>query len=227
MKNTLLVENFTSVGELIENATALADMELKAYLSSLSSSQQQQFIAENINGVVTNVKANKEMRYKEAANQLLNADNSITAAGYYLTRTADLNDLAGDINEVAAKQANAATINKDITSRQYEINEWANSNKLDTLFFMQVLFISLTLTGTLYFLFLNGLVPSYIFGLFVFLIFIAAVSTLIFRARYTNVVRDPRYWNRRSFPGSMTPATIVAAAPAAPAATTSTTPPRA
>ena len=81
--------------------------------------------------------------------------------------------------------------------RQYEINEWTSNNKLDTLFFLQILFISLTLTAVFLFLMQNGLLPYYLFGLFSFLTVAFAVIVLIYRARFTAVKRDGRYWNKQ------------------------------
>ena len=44
--------------------------------------------------------------------------------------------------------------------RQYEINEWTSNNKLDTLFFYQLLLITLSITAPLLYLNKNGLLPS-------------------------------------------------------------------
>jgi hypothetical protein len=202
MRGGFNVEGFANLSELIDQASALSDMELKTYLSSLSASQQADFVANNINQAVSNVTAAKQLRFNEASAQMVAADNSVVGAAYYLARTSDLNHLANDIDQVAAKQAATAQLNGELAGRQYEVNEWANSNKLDSLFFLQVLFICLTLLGTLYFLTLNGLLPQYLFGLFTFIIFISAVAVLIFRARFTNVARDSRYWSKQRFPSS-------------------------
>ena len=83
--------------------------------------------------------------------------------------------------------------------RQYEINEWTSNNKLDTLFFYQLLLITLSITAPLLYLNKNGLLPSPAFYGIVGVLGIAVVLTLIVRYQYTIGSRDLRYWNRRRF----------------------------
>lgn len=194
------VEGFLTLQEIQSEASTLTDMELKAYLNSLSPADQQSLLGGAIQSAVDNTKAQKETTFKQAFNNITNSDNSITQAGYYLSRTQDLNTMASSINEIAAKQAQAATVNKELATRQYQINEWSASNKLDTLFFLQVLFITLTLLGALYFLVKIGMVPNFLFVLLSMILLVGALLTLFIRWRYTSTVRDPTYWNRRRFP---------------------------
>jgi hypothetical protein len=190
-------EPFLDINTIITDVKSLSDLELKAYLGSLSAADASAFTAANRQAALDSVTASKATNYTNASNMLLGADNSITSAAYYLLRTQDLTNLASDVNEVTTKQATEHTINKQLADRQYEINEWSNSNKLDTLFFLQVLFISLTLTAVFLFLMKNGLLPFYLFGLFSFLTVAFAILVLIYRARFTAVKRDGRYWNKQ------------------------------
>ena len=89
--------------------------------------------------------------------------------------------------------------NNNSTERQYEINEWTSNNKLDTLFFYQLLLITLTLLAPLLYLKKNGIIPSTLFYGVSGILAIAVVLTLIVRAQYTYGTRDLRYWNRRRF----------------------------
>ena len=190
-------EPFLDVNDLITDLQSLSDLELKAYLSTLSANDRNTFVQGNITTAVNKVTDSKATNYTNASKMLLGADNSVTSAAYYLLRTEDLTNLATDLNDVATKQVTENTINKQLADRQYEINEWSNSNKLDTLFFLQILFISLTLTAVFLFLMQNGLLPYYLFGLFSFLTVAFAVIVLIYRARFTAVKRDGRYWNKQ------------------------------
>ena len=190
-------EPFLDVNALITDVQSLSDLELKYYLTSLNDSQRTAFINNGITSAIDSVSASKATNYTNASKMLLGADNSVTSAAYYLLRTEDLTNLATDLNDVATKQVTENTINKQLADRQYEINEWSNSNKLDTLFFLQILFISLTLTAVFLFLMQNGLLPYYLFGLFSFLTVAFAVIVLIYRARFTAVKRDGRYWNKQ------------------------------
>jgi len=192
-------EPFLDINTIITDVKSLSDLELKAYLASLSPADLSAFTAANTATAISSVTASKATNYTNASNMLLGADNSITSAAYYLLRTQDLTNLASDVNQVTTKQATEHTINKDLADRQYEINEWSNSNKLDTLFFLQILFISLTLTAVFLFLMKNGLLPYYLFGLFSFLTAAFAVLVLIYRVRFTAVKRDGRYWNKQKW----------------------------
>ena len=192
-------EPFLDVNTLITDLQSLSDLELKAYLSTLSAADRSTFVQGNITTAVNKVTDSKATNYTNASKMLLGADNSVTSAAYYLLRTEDLTNLATDLNNVTTKQVTENTINKQLADRQYEINEWSNSNKLDTLFFLQVLFISLTLTAVFLFLMKNGLLPYYLFGLFSFLTVAFAVIVLIYRARFTAVKRDGRYWNKQKW----------------------------
>lgn len=193
------------VGSLIDQTQLLSDMELQAYLSSLGESGRGDFTASNVSDAINTVKSVKQQRYKDMAHQIIGADNNITAAAYYAARTQDLKDMAGDIDQVAIKQIKTSDINHDLVGRQYEINEWANFNKLDTLFFMQVLFICLTFVSGILFLKINGIIPSFLFTLLAFLAALVAVFTLVTRARTTSVARDSRYWHKMRFPKEVDP----------------------
>lgn len=193
-------EPFVDLATLISQAQLTGDMELQAYLASLNSSQQSEFSASNIHDAITSVQNVKQQQFSDMTDQVIGADNSITSAAYYLARTNDLKEMATDIDEVAAKQLKVSDINSDLTERQYEINEWSNFNKLDTLYFMQVLFICLTFLSFIIFLKSNNFISHYLFSLLSFLSAAVAIFCLITRARYTHVVRDPRYWHKARFP---------------------------
>jgi hypothetical protein len=185
------------IGKLVDSTQSLTDLELRAYLASLTPAEQTAVITSNNNTAVANSAANKSANFTSANQAVLSADNSITSAAYYLLRTQNLTSLANDVYKITDKQATETTVNKTLANRQYEINEWSNSNKLDTLYFLQVLFITLTFTATLLFLQKNGAIPSYLFSLLSFLALIFALVVLIFRWRFTAVKRDGQYWNKQ------------------------------
>jgi len=187
----------TDIGRLVDSTQSLTDLELKGYLASLSPAEQSLVITGFNNTAVANSAANKSANFTAANQAVLSADNSITSAAYYLLRTQNLTSLANDVYKITDKQATEKTVNKTLANRQYEINEWSNSNKLDTLYFLQILFITLTFTATLLFLQKNGMIPSYLFSLLSFLAVVFAVIVLIFRWRFTAVKRDGQYWNKQ------------------------------
>jgi len=187
----------TDISKLVDSTQSLTDLELKAYLTSLTPAEQSELITKNNNTAVTNSAANKSVNFTAANQAVLSSDNSITSAAYYLLRTQNLTSLANDMYKITDKQATEATVNKTLANRQYEINEWSNSNKLDTLYFLQILFITLTFTATLLFLQKNGAIPTYLFSLLSFLAVVFALLVLILRWRFTAVKRDGQYWNKQ------------------------------
>lgn len=192
-------EAFVNVDTLIDQTKLLGDMELQAYLTSLSDSQKNEFISSNVGETIRAVNDSKAARFNDLIDQTTGADNNIVSAAYYVARTRDLSTLADEVNTMSIKQLTASEINNGVIGRQNEINEWSNFNKLDTLYVLQILFISLSLIGILTFLLSNGLISQTLFAFLCYTIAALAILTLVIRWRYTNVVRDGRYWHKAKF----------------------------
>ncbi len=192
-------EPFVDLETLIQQTTLLSDMELQSYLAGLSESQRTEFAAENVRGAVDSVKQQKSTKFNDLFDQMIGADNNVTSTAYYIARTKDLTDFAGDVDEMMVNQLNATDVNAGLAARQNEINEWANFNKLDTLYIMQILFVSLSFIGILAFLLSNGTITQTLFAFVSYFVAAIAVVMLIIRWRYTNVARDGRYWHKAKF----------------------------
>jgi len=193
-------EPFVTLENLITQTQIIGDMELQAYLASLAPSQKTDYLQSNIASTMAAVQASKSAKYTDLLDQAIGADNNITSAAYYLTRTRDLTNLATAVDDMTLTQYSASSINGGLGRRQTEINEWANSNKLDTLYFFQVLFISLSLVGILCFLLMNNIINRNIFTMLCYIIGVLALLVLLLRWRYTRVARDSRYWHKARFP---------------------------
>jgi len=193
-------EGFYDLATISAQTAAYADLELQSYLSSLSPAQQASFLSGQVNGAISTVQSEKQNTYKSAASTLEGLDQNIASAMYYLARTQDLTNIASNIDTLAQKQLSTIDQNQDVSIRQHEINEWSNSNKLDTLYFLQVLFVTLSFIGVLLFLKVSGLISGYLFSLLTRLSAIVLIIVLIFRYRYTAVARDTRYWSKTKFP---------------------------
>jgi len=106
----------------------------------------------------------------------------------------NLTDQQLDQNQLLRNTFNNA---KDTYTRQGEINEWQAQNKLDTLFFLQILFLYFFVIIVLLYLrqymVLDG---NIVYGIILFLLLVVA-GVLWNRMTYTNMSRDTRYWNRR------------------------------
>jgi len=192
----------TSVSQFDIDSNVLADMELQSYLASQKGSAA---AALNAQSAFTAVDAAKKLHFTDITNQIEGADNSITNAAYYLARTHDLKNMTTDVDNETIKQLNVSEVNYGLAKRQYEINEWANWNKLDTLYFMQILFLTLTFIAVLVFFLSRNMIPPILFYTLISIASFLAIACLILRARYTNVIRDSRYWHKARFPAEPNP----------------------
>ncbi len=183
----------------MQQTALLSDMELQAYLAGLSESERSNFLLGNVQGAVDVVKEQKASKFNDLFDQAIGADNNVTSTAYYIARTKDLTDFADDVDDMMVNQLNATDVNAGLAARQNEINEWSNFNKLDTLYIMQILFVSLSFVGILAFLLSNGTISQSLFAFVSYFIAAIAVVMLIIRWRYTNVARDGRYWHKAKF----------------------------
>jgi hypothetical protein len=193
-------EPFVNIDTLIEQTKLLSDMELQAYISDVDPSQKAEFIQANIGKAVKEVDAAKQSKFNDLFDQTTGSDNSVTSAAYYLARTFDLNNLTKDIDLVAVKQLESLETNTRLAHRQNEINDWANFNKLDMLYFMQILFLSLSLAGIMAYLLSTNAIGHSLFVFVCMIIASIAALVLLLRWRYTNVKRNNRYWHKSVFP---------------------------
>ncbi len=134
---------------------------------------------------------------KDHLQQSSNTNNNVL---YYFTRNKDLNHLQESLEQRVQGEAMGARHDAQLAKRQFEVNEWTSGNKLDTLFFFQLLFISLMILAPILYYHRLGVIPGGAFYGIVSLIVLALLLTIIIRARYTEVIRDYRFWNRRRFP---------------------------
>ena len=125
-------------------------------------------------------------------------------ANFYKSRNADVDRLTSKIEENNNRLVQSISSDKDITRRQFEINEWYNYNKLETLFFLQLFFIAALSGAIVVFLQKNGIITSTLAGILYGVLALIAGGTGLFRYYYTRNTRDPRLWHRRNF-GSAAP----------------------
>lgn len=153
-----------------------------------------QITAAQVASLTNDVKAVESQNFLQNINSADAASNNVLTYGVLLSRNTSLSALARDLTQQNKDVTNGL---KDTYTRQAEINEWEAQNKLDTLFFLQLLFLFFTLMVFLLFLRRYGILPAqsvWITGV-VFGILMAGV--LWNRASYTSNSRDRRYWNRR------------------------------
>lgn len=196
-----MIEGFSQELQNAVTAASLAgDAAIASYLAGMTDTERSQTIATQISHLITQVSDDKQSFYLDNADQVYGADKNVESAMYYLARTKDLKDFASDADEVTMKQLNVIDVNSELSVRQNEINEWSNQNKLDTLFFLQLLFTGLCFIAFVLFLKISGIVTHSVFMMLSVVTGIFIVITLIIRYRFTSVSRDSRYWHKARFP---------------------------
>ena len=165
------------------DATVTASL---ANAGALSSAQQT-----NLINTITTADTNN---FYQTINAADGASNNMLTYGVMLSRNKTIDDIATDLTKKNEQSANGS---KDTYIRQGEINEWQAQNKLDTLFFLQTLFLFFTLMVVLMFLRRYGILTTGILYMVGGLFTVILVGILWNRASYTFNSRDPRYWNRR------------------------------
>jgi hypothetical protein len=195
--NTFAVEGFDNLADYTRLTRIFSDLQQQAFLSDRASSSDT--IANNIQKTKDAVLNEKKNMVRQLSGEIAAADTNLVNTAYYLSRSKDLVNLATDVTKVASDQINVSSINKNLTSRQNEINEWSNYNKLEILYFMQIIFISLSLIGILAYLLSISYISSSLFWTVVSVIFVIDLLIIVLKSRFTTMNRDGRYWHKMRF----------------------------
>jgi hypothetical protein len=134
-------------------------------------------------------------------------------AGYYNSRNQDVDNLLGLIDGNNKRILNQAGYDKDISKRQFEINDYFYHNKLETLFFLQLFFISVLAMGGVIYAGRAGMITPKMAGLLTMLLVAIVVVTGVTRYFYTSRTRDQRLWHRRFFPKEAPASTVALKCP--------------
>ena len=126
-------------------------------------------------------------------------------ASYYKERAGDVDRLTGAMEEGNQKLLENVEHDKNLSKRQFEINDWYNYNKLETLFFLQIFFMAALSMSVVIFLQKNGTVTNAMAGLLTGILVAIVALVGIYRYYYTNRIRDTRLWHRRYFSKTAAP----------------------
>jgi hypothetical protein len=191
MGNLQSVTDLTRLAQDVQYTTALRGMseqQKQAYFSS----QKQQLL----NDVLKSRESTFQKTYTDAVR-----NNSIQhSLFFYQQRNRDLENMGQAISAKNENEIGITKYNNDLATRQYEINEWAYNNKMDTLFVVQLLFVTVLVAAALTYLNKMGFISMTIVGILVGILLFADILILINRYNYTNKTRNKRYWNKRIFP---------------------------
>jgi len=138
-----------------------------------------------------------DKEFKAVFTPSMNASSGAINTGRLVGRNASLSDISQQLIDQNAKLQNSYVNAKDTYTRQGEINEWQAQNKLDSLFFLQILFLYFSIVVVLLYLRQAKMLgSSSVYGTMGVLLLVV-IGVLWNRVSYTNMSRDTRYWNRR------------------------------
>jgi hypothetical protein len=135
--------------------------------------------------------------FKDVFTPSFNASSSAINMGRVVGRNASLSDISQQLMDQNTTTKNSYTQAKDTYTRQGEINEWQAQNKLDSLFFLQILFLYFSVVVILLYLRQGGILSSATVNGTIGVLLLVVIGILWNRVSYTNMSRDSRYWNRR------------------------------
>ena len=120
-------------------------------------------------------------------------------SAYAMIRNNDVANKFDLLSTINAGVNDRYTTDIDVTRRQFEINEYSYQNKLDTLFFLQLLFISILVMSILVYFNRTGTLTTKMTGILTAVLAIVLIIVGISRYFYTERTRDRRLWHRRYF----------------------------
>ena len=125
------------------------------------------------------------------------SSQNMLAYGQLLSRNNTLASLTNDLT--MQNQMLGGKSVRDTYTRQGQINEWQAQNKLDTLFFLQILFLFFVVTVLMLYLRRYQILPAISFYILESVALLIVLGVLWSRSSYTARDRDNRFWNRRYF----------------------------
>jgi hypothetical protein len=120
-------------------------------------------------------------------------------ANYYQLRNSDVQNLQTTMEQHNRQVVNAAAFDRDISKRQFEINEFYYYKKLDMLFYLQLVFIAVLLGAVLVYMQKVGIITTQFATLLTILLIASVIITGISRYYYNRRIRDHRLWHKRYF----------------------------
>jgi hypothetical protein len=185
---------------IINTSDFIRDAELSVALNDISKDpkQLQRYLQDTQTTLYKDVVQTKDDVFQKVYGDLERAGTANNSILYYKQRNADLTDLQKQVYDKQRQGASAIEHDKDLSKRQYEINQWSFYNKLDTLFVYQLIFIGLCTVAVLTYLHLSDILPQLPYYILSGIIFLIVVFTIINRERYNKKIRDNRYWNKQN-----------------------------
>jgi len=192
-----------TLNSIIDATNLFQDVELATAIGQLKQNpaELQQFLQDQQDRIYQDVVKQKESTFQKVYGDLKRASDSQDAVIMLDKRSRELADIQRQVYENQAKSAGAITEDKNLAERKYEMNQWSVSNKDDTLFVFSSLFILLSSLILLTLLWRRTIISSALYGSLSGLFILIFIFMVLYRANFTNILRNNRYWNRRNFDG--------------------------
>lgn len=193
----------SGLNQIIDYTQLFQDVELATAVGQLKQNpaELQQFLQNQQGKIYSDVTKQKDSTFQKVYGDLNRASKAQEAVLMLDKRNQELANIQQQIYQNQEKSASAVTEDKNLAGRKYEMNQWSVGNKKDTLFVFSALFILLSALILLTVLWRMGMIGAGLCGGLAAPLIIIFVLIVIYRANFTNVWRDKRYWNRRTFEG--------------------------
>ena len=157
------------------------------------------YVNERINDLSSEIFNRKRTAFQKAHIDLARYMDMDHNANFYKSRNSDVNRLTTSMDQNNQRIQDSLERDLAISKRQFEINEWYNYNKLETLFFLQLFFISSLVMVVVLFYQKKGAINNQIAALITGVLCLIVIGTGVYRYFYTQRTRDTRLWHRKNF----------------------------
>lgn len=179
------------------------DIQLASAIQELQKDRSQaiEYLQEQRNKVLNEVVKQKNNTIQKVYGDLNRSSKVQESILMHKKRSNELKDLQQQIYEQQENTAKSVIEDKNMAGRKNEMNEWTVNNKYDTLFVLSSLFIMLSGLLLITVLWRMGLISSYLWAALATPLILIFLLIVIRRSRYTDIMRNKRYWNKQIFEG--------------------------
>jgi hypothetical protein len=188
--------NLQSISDLTR---LVQDVQYTSALKGMTPNERAIYFNTQKDQMIANVLDERSSTFQKVHTDAIRNNSIQHSLMFYHMRNKDLDEMGKAFVAANKGSIDVATNNKNLGTRQNEINEWAYGNKLDTLFVFQILFITVLLSAGLVYLQKLGFFSSALLGVLTGILLFIDIVIIINRVNWTSRVRDQRYWNRRQF----------------------------
>jgi len=188
--------NLQSVTDLTR---LVQDVQYTTALKGMTDQQKEAYFASQKQELLTDILQDREATFQKLYTDAQRNNSLQRSLFFYQQRNRDLDTVGKALKDQNEAAIGTTRFNTQLATRQYEINEWAYENKMDTLFVFQIIFVTVLLAAALVYINRIGLLSSSLLGVLVGILLIVDIGLFLNRYYYTQRTRNQRYWNKRQF----------------------------